>query len=105
MANGGGDIPEANLHALSEVATSSSIGWREGTRMILVYFGDAPGHEPTCPSGRRLTRENIIDQLNEKGIAVIATNFGNSNSGLNAPTFSATGSTSGCGARVDTRGG
>lgn len=94
----GGDIPEANLFAISEVATNPSIGWRDGSRKILVYFGDAPGHEPTCPADSvPLTRDVVVDQLNEIGIAVVATNFAASNTeGLNAATTSANGANFGC---------
>lgn len=98
FATGGADNPEANLFALSQVATQDSIGWREGTRKILVYFGDAPGHEPTCAADSvALTRDVVVDQLNAKGIAVVGTNFAsNVNGGLNAATFSARGATFGC---------
>lgn len=98
VATGGGDFEEANLFAISEVATNPSIGWRDGSRKILVYFGDAPGHEPTCPADSvPLTRDVVVDQLNEIGIAVVATNFaGSANGGLNAPANSAQGRTFGC---------
>ncbi|CAN8063411.1 unnamed protein product [Agarophyton chilense] len=60
-ALGGGDADEANLVALYKIATDSSIGWREGSGRILLYFGDYPGHEPTCISGDfRLDRHTVI---------------------------------------------
>ena len=97
-AAAGGDFPEANLFAISEVATNPSIGWRDGSRKILVYFGDAPGHEPTCPADSvPLTRDVVVDQLNEIGIAVVATNFAaTAAGGLNAATTSANGPNFGC---------
>lgn len=83
-ASGGGDRDEANLVALYKVATDKSIGWRENSRKILVYFGDFPGHEPTCViPGLTITRKNVISALSAKRITVIAVNF----VGLNfAPT-------------------
>jgi hypothetical protein len=47
-AIGGGDGPEGQIFALNQVATSPSIGWRPGSQRILVWFGDAPGHDPIC---------------------------------------------------------
>ena len=41
FAAGGDDIPEANLHALEQVATTAS--WRDDSTRILVWFGDEPG--------------------------------------------------------------
>eukprot|EP00737_Agarophyton_chilense_P003692 gb/GEZJ01004388.1/.p1 GENE.gb/GEZJ01004388.1/~~gb/GEZJ01004388.1/.p1 ORF type:complete len:533 (-),score=42.70 gb/GEZJ01004388.1/:618-2189(-) len=76
-AVGGGDVDEANLVALYKIATDPSIGWREGSRRILLYFGDYPGHEPTCISGgTRLDRNSVIDALNSAFITTIAINFG-----------------------------
>ncbi|KAI0560155.1 von Willebrand factor A-like protein [Gracilaria domingensis] len=72
----GGDADEANLVALHKVATDPAIGWRESTRRILVYFGDFPGHEPTCVEGKTLTRESVINDLQELNITVIAASFG-----------------------------
>lgn len=46
-ASGGGDWPEANLYALNRVATDAATGWRTGSTRILVWFGDAPGHDPS----------------------------------------------------------
>jgi hypothetical protein len=44
----GSDIPEGQLYALTQVATDSAIGWRPDSKRILVWFGDAPGHDPIC---------------------------------------------------------
>lgn len=87
-ADGGLDAPEANLFALSQVATKDFIGWRKGSRKILVYFGDNPGHEPTCPDGVPLNRTTVIRQLKAKDITVVATSF---SPGLNDATTSAEG--------------
>jgi hypothetical protein len=47
-AFGGSDTPEGQLFALQEVATDPAIGWRPDSKRILVWFGDAPGHDPVC---------------------------------------------------------
>jgi hypothetical protein len=47
-ASGGVDTPEAQLFALQEVATNPAIGWRPESKRILVWIGDAPGHDPVC---------------------------------------------------------
>lgn len=47
-ASGGGDGPEGQLFALHQIATIPAIGWRAGSQRILVWFGDAPGHDPIC---------------------------------------------------------
>jgi hypothetical protein len=45
-AAGGGDAPEDQLHALTEMAGASP-GWRPAPAAhILVWFGDCPGHDP-----------------------------------------------------------
>lgn len=74
----GQDVEEANLVALYRIATKDNIGWRQGSRKFVVYFGEYPGHEPTCDdSGRIINRETVIEALNEKNITVVAVNFGN----------------------------
>lgn len=75
-ASGGGDGDEANLVALYKVATDKSIGWRTDSRKILVYFGDFPGHEPTCIKGKTITRTDVVKALEAKKITVIAVSFG-----------------------------
>jgi len=47
-AGGGSDTPEGQLFALQQIATDPAIGWRPGSKRILVWFGDAPGHDPIC---------------------------------------------------------
>ncbi|PXF42965.1 hypothetical protein BWQ96_07303 [Gracilariopsis chorda] len=75
VARGGGDRPEANLVALHQVATDSSIGWRPASRKILMYFGDNPGHEPTCVGSVPLDRDEVIKALNAMNITVVAVSF------------------------------
>jgi Mg-chelatase subunit ChlD len=45
-ASGGGDLPEANMYALETATESGATGWRTGSTRIMVWFGDAPGHDP-----------------------------------------------------------
>jgi hypothetical protein len=45
----GSDTPEGQLYALHQIATDPAIGWRADSKRILVWFGDAPGHDPICP--------------------------------------------------------
>jgi hypothetical protein len=44
----GGDGSEGQLHALEQIAKDPAIGWRPDSKRILVWFGDAPGHDPIC---------------------------------------------------------
>lgn len=85
---GNPDTAEGALVALYRVATLGSIGWRPDSRRLLVMFGDAPGHEPSCGFGPRLTRTNVIAELKKKGITVVATSFmgGTFSPGLDAET-------------------
>lgn len=80
----GGDEPEAGLVALYKVATDPSIKWRKNSRKIVVFYGDAPQHEPTCVSGKSITRADVIEKLKMKGIAVVSVSFQN---GLDRATF------------------
>ncbi|MCP4118337.1 MAG: PEP-CTERM sorting domain-containing protein [Desulfobacteraceae bacterium] len=70
----GYDGPESNLYALSEAA--ENVSWREGSTRIIVWFGDAPGHdgdlEPGYPS--RIGLDDTIAALNDKNIVVEAIN-------------------------------
>jgi len=65
-ALGGGDTPEAQLYALEQVATTTS--WRTGSERILVWFGDAPGHDPRNGS----TEASATAALQAANIAVQA---------------------------------
>lgn len=67
----GFDFPEANLVGLFRVATDDGIRWRENSRKIIIYNGDAPGYEPTCGRDGVITRERVINALLEKNIIVI----------------------------------
>ena len=64
-AFGGGDTPEGQLYALSQVPAAA--GWRSQALKFLVWFGDAPGHEPICAAvwggGFNITRATAIAAL------------------------------------------
>ncbi len=90
-AGGGADTPEANLYGLQQVA--SVAGWRPGAIKFIVWFGDAPGHEPICPAvwggGFNITRATVISALQAVvapnqpgGIAVLAISVNTGSTGL-----------------------
>jgi len=70
----GNDWPESNLYALTQVA--SSTGWREGSTRIVIWFGDAVGHDGDVESAypSRIGLEDTIAALKAKGIIVEAVN-------------------------------
>ena len=71
-ASGGGDTPEANLYALQQVATTTS--WRTGSARILVWFGDAPGHDPSGPTN--VTEAQATSALQANFVKVEALDVG-----------------------------
>lgn len=79
-AHGGGDGPEGQLYALHEIATSGSIGWRSNSTRIVVWFGDAPGHDPICSAASGLasdlTTSSVAAELAAANIEVIAISLG-----------------------------
>jgi len=77
-AGGGGDYPEANMYGLEQVATTTS--WRAGSERILIWFGDAPGHDPRNGS----TEASATAALLAEGIQVEAVNTSGVGSGLDA---------------------
>ncbi len=70
-ASGGGDTPEAQLNALTQLATGPT-GFRSGSSRIVVWFGDAPGHDPSNGA----TLASTIAALQAAGIRVIAVSTG-----------------------------
>ena len=79
VASGGGDIPEANLYALDELATDGAvsghdIAWRDDASKVVVWFGDARSHETT------VSKEQTLADLLAKGITVIAIDVGDMDS-------------------------
>lgn len=69
--SGGGNFPEDNLYGLREVA--SSVPWRDGSRRIVFWFGDAPGLDPASDG---TTLDATLAALNENCIEVIALDLG-----------------------------
>jgi hypothetical protein len=71
-ASGGGDLAEAQLFALDTLASSPATGFRTGSSRIVVWFGDAPGHDPSNGS----TIASATASLNSAGARVIAISTG-----------------------------
>lgn len=77
-AAGGSDTPEGQLFALDQLAEApgGTIGWRSGAKRIIVWFGDAPGHDPVCMAISGLpydiTEASVTTKLDSQGISVIA---------------------------------
>jgi len=74
--SGGSDIPEGQLFALQQIATDPAIGWRADSKRILVWFGDAPGHDPVCAAisgaGADVTEVTATTALHDAKITVVA---------------------------------
>ena len=77
-ASGGGDTPEADFFALDSLAVSpgGAIGWRAGSKRIIVWFGDAPSHDPICKAVSGLaadvTEGSVTAKLAAETITVLA---------------------------------
>ncbi|GAB1544663.1 hypothetical protein NUACC21_73390 [Scytonema sp. NUACC21] len=75
----GTDYSEGQLFALDQLAQApgGSIGWRNNSKRIIVWFGDAPGHDPICPALSHLvtaeiTEDSVTKKLASEKILVIA---------------------------------
>ena len=91
-AGGGQDWPEGQLYAIDQIIKDPAISWRPGAKRIILYFGDAPGHDPVCAAisglGYDITENSIINDLQSAGAGgttVIAISVG---TGLNDPDVS-----------------
>jgi murein DD-endopeptidase MepM/ murein hydrolase activator NlpD len=73
VAGGGGDWEEAQIYALYQVATT--VAWRPGSTRILIWFGDAPGHDPS----NGITQTQAIAALVAQTIKVMALDVGSLN--------------------------
>lgn len=82
-AAGGADWSEANLFALKQAADTTS--WRTGSTRIMVWFGDAAGHDP---SGG-VTEASATAALVDKNIAVEALDVGDLDSSGQATRIAA----------------
>ena len=72
-AGGGNDAPEANLFALHKLVAAA--GFRSTSSRIVVWFGDAPGHDPVCSaiSGEAaVTEASVTAELVAAKVKVIA---------------------------------
>lgn len=107
-ADGGGDRPEAALFALDCLAVppGAGIGWRTGSKRIIVWFGDAPSHDPICSAvsgAATVTEASVTARLVNEGIVVLA--ISTATPGLDDdPTVGATGYLPQCGAPGGTQG-
>lgn len=76
-AAGGGDTPEGQLFALHRLAEAPNpIGWRPGAKRIIVWFGDAPGHDPICSAisglAKDISEASVTKDLEDQDITVLA---------------------------------
>ena len=102
-AFGGGDLPEGQLLALQQLAQApgGSIGWRAGSKRIIVWIGDAAGHDPICTAisglGSAITELSATAALVAQQIVVLA--ISTATPGLDAdPKAGASDYTGTCGA-------
>jgi len=74
-AGGGGDGPEGQFYALTQIA-DTGVGWRDGSTKIVVWFGDAPAHDPVPDAatglGYDITEATVTEALVDAEIRVIA---------------------------------
>ena len=75
--SGGNDTPEGQLFALNSlgVPPGGTIGWRPGSKRIIVWFGDAAGHDPICTAVSgvpAITEASATAKLVAEGITVLA---------------------------------
>lgn len=88
-AGSGHDGPEGQLFALHKLATDPTIGFRSDSTRVVVWFGDAPGHDPVCTGftglASNLTTASVAAELAAANIRVIAVslNTGGYANGLN----------------------
>jgi hypothetical protein len=68
IATGGGDTPEGQIAAMK--AAADTVSWRAGSQRIMVWFGDAPGHDPVGTPA--VTEAGATSALQGEGIKVEA---------------------------------
>ncbi len=72
----GYDTPESQLYALSQAAGGST-GWRTDAEKFVLWFGDAPGHEPSNTTGYPgPSTADTSSTLQAAGVTVFAFNVG-----------------------------
>ena len=73
-AGGGFDGSEGQFFALNQIA--DTLNWRADSTRIVVWFGDAPGHDPVCSAisglGYDITEASLTAKLVAAGIRVVA---------------------------------
>ncbi|MDX2360581.1 MAG: hypothetical protein QNK23_07230 [Crocinitomicaceae bacterium] len=72
VPSGGGDQPEGQLFALTELSNRASSGWRPGAMRIICWFGDEYGHDPITEEGVTCTLESTANALIDKNVYVCA---------------------------------
>ncbi|MEQ9668172.1 RICIN domain-containing protein [Coleofasciculus sp. G2-EDA-02] len=78
------DVPEAQFYALDQLAEApgGTIGWRADSRRIIVWFGDAAGHDAVCQqiSGLSydITEASVTAKLLAEKIKVLALSLSSS---------------------------
>ena len=76
-ASGGADGSEGQFFALQQLADGAA-GFRDDAARIIVWFGDAPGHDPICSeisgAAADITEATVTDALVAEDITVIAVN-------------------------------
>jgi len=74
----GGDQSEAGFYALERLAVdpATDYGWRPDAQRIIVWFGDAPSHDPVCTQltglANDVTEDSVIAALTAANTTVIA---------------------------------
>lgn len=74
----GKDVPEAQFYALDQIAEppGGQIGWRADSKRIIVWFGDAAGHDAVCQQISNLsydiTEASVTAKLVAEKIKVLA---------------------------------
>ena len=76
-AGGGIDGSEGQLFALHRIASHGDAAFRADSSRIVVWFGDAPGHDPVCDeisgdTGHDVTEASVTAELVSEEIRVIA---------------------------------
>lgn len=75
---GNNTTAEQQLYALDTLAQppGGDVGWREEAKRIILWFGDAPGHEPidqdTSGKSHEITTRSTVAQLQAQDIFVLA---------------------------------
>jgi hypothetical protein len=75
-ASGGGDYQESDLQGLYEAAQSGT-GWRPGSARLLIWMGDASGHDPSGSLG--ITEAQATAALQSANIKTLAVDVGTLN--------------------------